>query len=72
MTVTAVVLGQAQPDESRFYQRFQSSELVTARRRLTGTITGTTNVTDENSPVRHRRSSFALQTNHVPPAERAV
>ena len=29
------VLGQAQPDESRFYQRFRVSELVTARRRLT-------------------------------------
>ena len=30
------VLGQAQPDESRFYQRFRGTELVTARRRLTG------------------------------------
>jgi tetratricopeptide (TPR) repeat protein len=30
------VLGQAQPDESRFYQRFRGLELVQARRRLTG------------------------------------
>lgn len=30
------VLGQAQPDESRFYQRFRGTELVQARRRLTG------------------------------------
>lgn len=29
------VLGQAAPDESRFYARFRSTELVTARRRLT-------------------------------------
>ncbi len=28
------VLGQAQPDESRFYQRFRGTELVTARRRM--------------------------------------
>jgi tetratricopeptide (TPR) repeat protein len=30
------VLGQAQPDESRFFARFRGSELVVARRRLTG------------------------------------
>ncbi len=29
------VLGQAQPDESRFFARFRSTELVAARRRLT-------------------------------------
>jgi tetratricopeptide (TPR) repeat protein len=29
------VLGQAQPDESRFFARFRSSELVAARRRMT-------------------------------------
>jgi tetratricopeptide (TPR) repeat protein len=28
------VLGQAQPDESRFYQRFRGTELVTTRRRM--------------------------------------
>ncbi|HEV8551307.1 MAG TPA: tetratricopeptide repeat protein [Polyangiaceae bacterium] len=45
------VLGQAQPDESRFYQRFRTSELVTARRRLTGEEWMELVMPDEGEPL---------------------